>query len=356
MGRNRTDSDPRGGSGSPPNGEDVGTTKPTAARGSATDAPRVSVVLPTYQRPAFLDRAVATVQAQTLTDWELIVVDDNDPLHPDRHRTLARLAAYARDPRIRVVLHASNRGGGAARNTGIRNAHAPWIAFLDDDDEWDPTKLERQVAYAEGVADDVAVVYCRIQAHHAATGQVSIYQSEPEKCTTRDLLVRNHIGGTSCIMARAEALLEVGMFDEGLASRQDIDLYVRLIQTYRFAFLDAPLVTMHLHDTPRISTNAAAKAEGHRAFFEKHRQLIEVDRLALHARLKELGRYLLAADELREARRVLARAWRLDVRDEVVLRRLLLTYPTVRSVRNALRFKLGQRGSARPSGTGTYGD
>ena len=303
----------------------------------ADEPPRISIVLPTFQRPTYLDRALATVQAQTCTDWELIVVDDNDPSHPDRHRTQDRLLAHAADHRIRTVLHASNRGGAAARNTGIRAARGEWIAFLDDDDEWDPTKLERQLVIAESAADDVAVVYCRIRARHAATGRVSVYRSEPEKCNTRDLLERNHIGGTSCVMVRADALREVGMFDETLASRQDIDLYVRLAGAHGFAFVDAPLVTMHLHHAPRISTSVSAKLKGHRRFFDKHRQQIESDRVVLHARLKEIGRYLLAAGELDEARRVLGRAWRLELRDRIVLKRLLLTFSMVRALRDVVR-------------------
>lgn len=306
-------------------------------RGAGTDrAPRVSVVLPTFGRPDELDRAIATVRAQTWTDWELIIVDDNDPAHPDRMRTQARLDAYSVDRRIRRVVHASNRGGAAARNTGIRAARGEWIAFLDDDDEWAPTKLKRQLEAADA-ANDVGLVYCQIRAVHAASGRVSVYRSEPHKCTQRDLLQRNHIGGTSCIMVRADALRAVGMFDEALASRQDIDLYVRLVDHHAFAFVDAPLVTMHLHRAPRISTSVSAKVRGHRHFFEKHRHLIERDPVVLRARLNELGRYLLAAGELVEARRVLARAWSLEVRDRVVLKRLLLTFPAARALNALLR-------------------
>ncbi len=310
-------------------------------RARDTVRPRVTVVLPTYQRPAYLARAIATVQAQTLTDWELIVVDDNDPAHPDRQRTQDQLLAYRHDRRIRTVLHTSNRGGAAARNTGIRAAQGPWIAFLDDDDQWDSTKLERQLDRAEASTDDVALVYCRIRNHHAANGRVSDYRTEPQKCSVRDLLRRNHIGGTSCIMCRASALHDIGMFDESLASRQDIDLYVRMAASHAFAFVDDALVTMNLHGEGRISTNLRSKVQGHTQFFEKHRQQIEADPIGLRARLKEIGRFHLASHDLVEARRVLSRAWSLEVRDGVALKRLLLTFPTVRSVRSKARRVLG---------------
>jgi len=306
-----------------------------------SSAPRVSIVLPTYRRPRHLARAIATVQAQTITDWELIVVDDNDPEHPDRLNTEHALAQYLHDPRVRFLRHDDNRGGSAARNTGTRAARGAWIAFLDDDDEWHKTKLERTLELADCSATDVALVYCGIQAHHHDTGRESVYRSEPAKCTARDLLRRNHIGGTSCVMCRADALNEVGLFDEALASRQDIDLYVRLAGRYAFAFVDAPLVTMNLHGDGRISTNLRSKVKGHTQFFEKHREQIEADPIALRARLKEIGRFLLASHDLMAARRVLTRAWSLEVRDGVALRRLLLTFPTVRSARRMARRVLG---------------
>ena len=322
----------------------VGSAEPSQHRARSTVKPRVTVVLPTYRRSAYLARAIAAVQAQTLTVWELIVVDDNDPAHPDRQRTQDQLSAHLHDRRIDPVLHTSNRGAAAARNTGIRAAQGAWISFLDDDDEWHPTKLERQLARAEASPDDVALVYCRTRNHHAVNGRVSDYRAEPEKCTVRDLLRRNHIGGTSCIMCRASVLRDVGMFDESLASRQDIDLYVRVAAaSHAFAFVDDALVTMNLHGQQRISTNVWAKVAGHRRFFEKHKVLIESDSTALRARLTEMGRCLLAAHELIEARRVLSRAWQLEVRDRVVLKRLLLTYPIVRSMRAALRQLHDQR-------------
>ncbi len=304
-------------------------------------APRVSIVLPTHRRPRHLARAIATVRAQTITDWELIVVDDNDPLHPERLHTEQALARHVGDPRIRFLRHDDNRGGSAARNTGIRAARGAWIAFLDDDDEWHASKLERQLELAADSTADVALVYCRIHERHVGTGRESVYRSEPDKCNVRDLFRRNHIGGTSCVMCRADALHAVGLFDEALASRQDIDLYVRLAGRYSFAFVDAALVTMNLHGDGRISTNLRSKVKGHTQFFEKHRERIEADPVALRARLNEMGRFLLASHDLLAARRVLIRAWSLEVRDGVALKRLLLTFPTVRSVRYQARRVLG---------------
>ena len=108
------------------------------------DTPRVSVVIPTAGRPRLIGRAVASVLAQTLPDLELIVVVDGPD--PD---TVAALATI-HDERLRVLQNHSPAGAGAARNLGAAQARGDWLAFLDDDDEFLPEKLERQLALAAG--------------------------------------------------------------------------------------------------------------------------------------------------------------------------------------------------------------
>jgi glycosyltransferase involved in cell wall biosynthesis len=115
-------------------------------------APTVSVVIPTYNQPALLAEAVASALAQTLADLEVVVVDDGST-----DDTPARLAALAAaDPRVRVVRQ-PNAGTGAARNRGVREARGRYVALMDHDDLWLPTKLAEQVAYLDARPDCVAV-------------------------------------------------------------------------------------------------------------------------------------------------------------------------------------------------------
>ncbi len=111
-------------------------------------APLVSVVIPCFNRAHLIGDAVGSVLAQTLDDWELIVVDDAsvDDL-------AARLRERSADPRIRLLRHEHNRGVSAARNTGVAAARGRFVAFLDSDDAWMPHKLERQLATALATAD-----------------------------------------------------------------------------------------------------------------------------------------------------------------------------------------------------------
>lgn len=104
--------------------------------------PKVSVVIPTFGRPELLKRAIDSVLAQTMSDLEVIVVNDGDD-----PPTIAVLKSIA-DSRLRYIVHETNKGAGFARDTGADASLGEWVAFLDDDDEWLPEKLEKQLAAA----------------------------------------------------------------------------------------------------------------------------------------------------------------------------------------------------------------
>ena len=106
--------------------------------------PTVSVIVPTFGRAELACRAVRSVLAQTLTDLQVIVVVDGDD--PETLRQLSLLS----DDRVSAIRHTERRGAGRARNTGVDHATAIWVAFLDDDDEWLPGKLEAQLAASAG--------------------------------------------------------------------------------------------------------------------------------------------------------------------------------------------------------------
>src|SRR6478672_2666674 len=113
---------------------------------------RVSVIMPVYNGAAFVSRAIDSVLRQTVRDLELIVVDDGST--DDTREVVTAIT----DSRLRYI-HQQNRGPSVARNNGIRAASAEWIAFLDSDDYWLPTKLEAQLARAREVPD-AGVIYC----------------------------------------------------------------------------------------------------------------------------------------------------------------------------------------------------
>jgi glycosyltransferase involved in cell wall biosynthesis len=109
---------------------------------SAAASPLVSVVIPTFARAELVQRAIRSVFAQTHRNIEVIVVVDGDD--PETASALAKIA----DPRFRYIVHEVQQGAGPARDTGALAARGEWVAFLDDDDDWLPTKIERQLALA----------------------------------------------------------------------------------------------------------------------------------------------------------------------------------------------------------------
>lgn len=105
----------------------------------------VSIIMPTYKCGRFIDKSIESVQAQTYQNWELIIVDDcsgDDTI--DIVQDLQK-----NDDRICLYQNASNSGAAVTRNTALRNAKGRWIAFLDSDDLWEPTKLEKQIKFME---------------------------------------------------------------------------------------------------------------------------------------------------------------------------------------------------------------
>lgn len=158
--------------------------------------PRVSVVIPAYLSEATLESCVRSALTQTIRDIEIIVVDDasNDGT-PDILNQLRR-----EDARLRIITQQQNSGVAAARNRGVREALAPWIAFLDSDDAWEADKLARQLKLAEQTGAQLvfAAAAC-IDADGTPTGRVF---RVPETVTERSLLFGNDLICSSVLIQR----------------------------------------------------------------------------------------------------------------------------------------------------------
>lgn len=272
----------------------------------------VSVVLPTYKRPDFLDRAIASIFEQTHRHWELIVVDDNNELDEYRLDTQAFMQRFAGDARVRYVQHSRNLGGAAARNTGISDARGDFVAFLDDDDEWHPGKLQAQLEAFDRAGPNVGVVYSGIEAIDASTGTSHVTRPSRQGALYPQILARNHIGSTSCLLCRRNLLFQIGLFDESLAAAQDYDLFIRLARVSDFAHVDRVLVRRHKHAGERITQNFRAKIAAFEAIHRKHQRVLQTHPRILSSFLFIKARLHMAAGDHTGAARAFAAAYRLN--------------------------------------------
>lgn len=208
----------------------------------------VSVIIPTHNRANLIPRAIRSVLSQTFGDLECIVVDDCS-----EDDTLGEIARF-KDTRIRVVKRTESGGASAARNAGILGAKGNLIAFLDDDDEWMPEKLNRQVGLIQSLPRTFGMVYCWMD-YVAPDGRV-VGERHPSLRGEifAEVLPSQPIGNCSSLLARREVIDKIGTFDETLVRGNDGDFIRRVCKHYLVDYVPEPLVAVHIgHVYARLS-------------------------------------------------------------------------------------------------------
>ncbi|MEL7505515.1 MAG: glycosyltransferase family A protein [Cyanobacteria bacterium J06554_6] len=224
--------------------------------------PTVSVVIPAYNAMAYLPEALSSVLCQTFKNYEVIIVNDGSI------DQIVEWAAALTDVRIRL-LSQENRGLAGARNTGIRESRGRYLAFLDADDCWHPTKLARQVELLEQ-RPEVGVVYTwmkLINSDGVPTGRT--VKNRTEGRIWSQLILRNCVGSGSTPMVRRECFHRVGDFDENLGSyMEDRDMWLRIAPVYDFSVVKEILVDYRQHPAS-ASKNWNAMARSAKIILDK---------------------------------------------------------------------------------------
>lgn len=234
--------------------------------------PLVSVIIPTYGNPQFLDKAINSVLNQTFKDLELIVVDDNDPGTEPRYRTHEIIQSFD-DSRLRYIEHPYNKNGAAARNTGISQARGAYISFLDSDDEYFPTRIEKCLAALKSNDKNIAGVYSGCEFRRGG------------KCYNRftDVISGNFFVETlacsfmfcsgSNIFVRRSVIEELHGFDETFLRHQDYEFLVRLFRKYQLKAIPELLIVKNNENfnLPNLDKQIAIKEQ----YFEKFKTEIE---------------------------------------------------------------------------------
>jgi len=275
-----------------------------------------SVVLNTFNRAALLPRAIRGVLAQTVEDFELIIMDDGST------DTTAAVVASFDDPRIRYIYQA-NAGLCAARNTGATHALGDWLVFLDDDDEPRPTWLANVAPY---VADPGCALVC--------AGVEVIFEDHSEELVPENLgpmfLGNTVLFQPGAFWVRRSAFALSGGYLPGLASNHQTELALRLVPVLvadGWTVQSVPAIGLQMYRQPpgrRPLADAAAQYHGIPIILERHAERFRSD---AHARARFLSVAGVSAARLgryREARRFLAGAVRATPRDVRSYARLAL--------------------------------
>jgi glycosyltransferase involved in cell wall biosynthesis len=295
--------------------------------------PKVSVIIPTYNRGRFVGKAIESVLDQNFDDFEVIVVDDGST--DNTHQTLQRYGN-----RIRYIYQ-ENAGASAARNTGIKAARGEWLAFLDSDDEWMPGYLAKQIQRAGEVPGlCMQTTDCtffnldgRSHTYFEMNGTLAEFKGD-DYLVFREpfsFIVKHGPWQVGATIIRVEAIKKAGLFDPNLNLSEDFDLMARVALLGSFAVVKEALVNIHRRSesieclTGRANQNPLGARETDEKMYAKLTQIKTLshrERKALNevmsANRRAIGNLMMQNGNVMEAREC--------------YRRALFIHPSVRSL------------------------
>lgn len=228
--------------------------------------PKVSVIIPTYNRAKLVDRAIKSVLLQTFKDFELFIIDDASTDNTQQ------IVEQFRDERIKIIRHQKNKGGSAARNTGINTAKGEYIAFLDDDDEWISTKLEKQIRFFERCKRNVGLIYNWAEIIDEEKDSFVKLQCKVRGNFLREILNRSFLPSPT-VMVKKLCFRSIGLFDENFTSCQDREMWTRIATQYQVEVLPECLAITHKHSDFSIGGSPKKVIYGYYQYFTKFQKL-----------------------------------------------------------------------------------
>lgn len=249
----------------------------------------VSVIIPTYKRPDNLTRAIESILNQTYNPIEIIVVDDNGKNTEWQLFTEKKLENYISSGKISYIIHEVNKNGSAARNTGMKNSHGNYINFLDDDDEFLPDKIEKQLNLLKKYPKEFGGCICNT--HIKGQHRTFDTQNEKEGNLIQEVLTGKMTFNTSTVLFRREAIEKIKGFDETFKRHQDWELYIRFFRLYKMCLVKDYLLIKY--STPNIITNNPSKSiEYKEKFLNTFKD--DIEKMPLHKKIYKHQYELLA--------------------------------------------------------------
>lgn len=212
----------------------------------------VSVIIPTYSRPRNLKRAIDSVLNQTYNNIEIIVVDDNGEGTPSQIETESVIEPYINMNNFYYLKHKVNRNGGAARNTGFKYSHGKYIAFLDDDDEFLPRKIEIQVNKLEQLDESWGGCYCNT---NLIDKKIVCLNDDESGNLTEGILLGLIRFNSSTLLLRRSVYLKLNGFDESFIRHQDWEFMIRFFRYYKLCLPTKKHLLNRYHGKMSSSSN-----------------------------------------------------------------------------------------------------
>lgn len=268
---------------------------------------KVAIIIPTYKRNEMLGRAIDSVLNQTYKNIEIIVVDDNDANSEYRINNEALMKQYSRYPNIIYLKHEKNMNGACARNTGIRYTDADFIGFLDDDDTFEKTKIEKQVLKLSNSHSNIGAIYCGFQLFRGDKKLKKVIPNKQGNLMKDLLLMYWGTGSGSNVLFKSNVFDEIGYFDESLIRHQDWDILIRMFQKYEIIFVDD--ICLNIYKDSRLNIpNPTKFVEIKEYYLNKYKNEIEkfddeIQKNIYKNHLLEICISFLKNKEIKESRR-----------------------------------------------------
>lgn len=262
--------------------------------------PKVSVIIPTYNRADLLPRTIESVLNQTFKNFELIIVDDGST---DNTEEVVK-EFQERDERVRYIWQENSGGAAKPKNNGIKNSRGDYIAILDSDDEWLPDKLVKQLELFESSSHpELGFVDCNALMVDEKSGKHWEYRIPPYKNVLKEILARDYMGSGSGIMYKKSVFDTIGLFDENLKRGQDWEIRIRIAQKYGFDCVDEPLYKYYVHSENLSSTlRKGEKVKDLEYVFNKYKKYYEQNYKICSTKLRYTGTTYVLTGQIKKAR------------------------------------------------------
>lgn len=235
----------------------------------------ISTIIPTYKRSDTLIRAINSVLNQNYRNIEVLVVDDNDEFSMGRIETEKMMDQFSNDPKVKYIKHKKNMNGANARNTGIKHANGEYITFLDDDDEFVPSRFETLIPILESSTEDFGLICSGYRKIHSNIPLKPRTVSLPDDIITTLLSDNLSIGSGSNFILKKEVISKVGGFDPEFFRHQDFEFLVRVAEKFKFLTSNQILLKIYTDSQQNNSQTINKLIQTKKQYLKKYSYLVD---------------------------------------------------------------------------------